>query len=98
MKWKFWEKDEDAVKREIEDIDVKLATLDPHTQGAEYKQLLEIRGVLLGQANEGWVKRIDPNTVLRLGGTLGIVVAIMVFEAYGHIFTSKATMFIPKPL
>lgn len=105
--------------KEIEDLDAKLATLDPHTQGAEYEQLLKIRGLLVEQVEKGycslikeaeydnlvaekpaerWISKIDPNTVLKLVGTLGIAGAIMLFEAYGHAFTSKASSLMPKLL
>lgn len=91
-------KKECAIDREIESLDVKLATIDPHTQGAEYEQLVHIRGLLLEQADKGWVSKIDPNMVLKIVGTLGVAGAIMVFEAYGHIFTSKAASFMPRLL
>lgn len=95
---KFLSKGENAIDKEIADLDAKLATIDPHTQGAEYKQMLEIRSMLVEQADKGWVSRIDPNIVLKLVGTLGIAGAIMVFESYGHIFTSKASSLMPKLL
>ena len=89
---------EDAIRKEIEDIDVKLASLDPHTQGAEYEQLLHIRGLLKEQADQGVLSKIDPNMVLKVVATLGVAGAVMLFEAYGHIFTSKATSFMPRLL
>lgn len=91
-------KGEDAVRREIADIDVKLATLDPHTQGAEYEQLLHIRGILKEQAETGVLAKIDPNMVLKIVATLGLAGMVMLFEQYGHIFTSRATNFMPKIL
>lgn len=91
-------KKEDAIKKEIDALDAKLSTLDPHTQGAEYKQLLEIRGILKDQADTGLLKRIDPNIVIKLIGTLGVAGMIMLFESYGHIFTSKASSLMPKLL
>lgn len=87
-----------AIDKEIEDLDAKLKTIDPHTQGAEYEQLIHIRGLLVEQADQDWVSRIDPNVVIKIIGTLGVAGAIMVFEAYGHIFTSKAAGFMPKIL
>ena len=95
---KLLQSDKGAIEKEIADLDVKLATIDPHTQGAEYEQLLKIRSMLVEQAHKGWVSRIDPNVVLKLVGTLGVAGMIMVFESYGHIFTSKATSFMPKIL
>jgi hypothetical protein len=95
---KLLQRDKGAIEKEISDLDVKLATIDPHTQGAEYEQLLKIRSMLVEQADKGWVSRIDPNVVLKLVGTLGVAGMIMVFEAYGHIFTSKASSLMPKIL
>lgn len=89
---------DDAIRKEIVDLDAKLASLDPHTQGAEYNQLLDIRAKLLEQADNGVLSKIDPNMVLRIIATFGIAGAVMLFEAYGHIFTSKATGFLPKLL
>lgn len=89
---------EDAIQKEIADIDVKLATLDPHTQGAEYEQLLHIRGILKEQAETGTFSKIDPNMVLRVGAAFGLAGLVMLFESYGHIFTSKGVSFMPKIL
>lgn len=95
---KFWKRDEDAIAKEIDDLDAKLSTIDPHTQAAEYEQLLHIREMLKGQAKQGLLDRIDPNMVVKLVGTLGVAGMIMVFEAKGHIFTSKASTLMPKVL
>ena len=95
---KLLRRDKGAIEKEIEALDVKLSTVDPHTQGAEYEQLLKIRSMLVEQAHKGWVSRIDPNVVLKLVGTLGVAGMIMVFESYGHIFTSRASGLMPKIL
>lgn len=42
----------EAIGREIESLDAKLNTLDPHTQGAEYEQLLKIRDMLVKQEEQ----------------------------------------------
>ena len=89
---------QDAIAKEIEDLDVKLRTIDPHTQGAEYEQLLKLRAMLVDQENEAWYRKIDPNTVVKLVGTLGVAGLIMLFEAKGHAFVSKASGFMPKLL
>lgn len=88
----------ETVERELNAIDVKLKTLDPHTQSAEYKSLLEIRAMLLEQRESGILQRVDPNMVLKVLATFGVAGAIMLFEVYGNIFTSKASAFMPKLL
>lgn len=89
---------QDAIGREIESLDAKLATLDPHTEAAEYESLLHIRGMLKEQAEQGFIQRIDPNMVLKVVSVLGIAGLMMLFESYGHIFTSKASSLMPKIL
>lgn len=93
-----WIGKDKALAKEVEDINAKLATLDPHTEGSEYEQLLHIRGILIEQAETSVLAKIDPNMVIKVVATFGIVGAIMLFEAYGHIFTSKAVSFLPKVL
>lgn len=88
----------DALTKEKEDLEAKLATLDPLTQGAEYNQLLDIRAKLDEQSKEGLLKRIDPNTIVKLIGTFGLAGLIMAFEAKGFIFGGKASSLLPKIL
>ena len=95
---KLWKKKEGTIEKEIKDLDVKLKTLDPHTQSAEYEALLHIRSLLKEQAETGVLQKIDPNMVMRVVATLGIAGLIMLFESYGHIFTSKASSLMPKIL
>jgi len=91
-------KEKSKIEKEIEDLDVKLASLDPHTQGAEYEQLLKLRSMLVEQTEKGWTSKIDPNMVMRVLATFGVAGLVMLFEAKGHIFTSKGTSFMPKIL
>lgn len=88
----------DALQKEKEQLEVKLATLDPLTQGAEYNQLLDIRAKLDEQSKEGLLKRIDPNTIVKLIGTFGLAGLIMAFESKGFIFGGKASSLLPKIL
>lgn len=86
----------DALQKEKEDLEAKLATLDPLTQGAEYNQLLDIRAKLDEQSKEGLLKRIDPNTIVKLIGTFGLAGLIMAFESKGFIFGGKASSLLPR--
>ena len=110
---------QDAIAKEIEDLDVKLRTIDPHTQGGEYEQLLKIRDMLVKQEEQevktfklqnevqkelvdpkpqSWLSKLDPNTVVKVVATFGVAGLIMLFEAKGHAFVSKASGFMPKLL
>ena len=95
---KVFKKEQSVIEKEIEDIDVKLKTVDPHTQGAEYEQLLHIRGQLKEQADVGILKRVSPDMWAKIGASVLLAGMVMTFESFGHVFTSKGASFLPKIL
>ena len=85
-----------AVKLEVAKVDERLAKLDPIDDKDKYESLLHIRKLLQEQPDKGILERVDPNMVLKVLATFGVAGAIMLFESYGHIFTSKASAFMPR--
>ena len=96
--WKKEAEKSSFVEVEIEQVEANMKSMNPLTQNEEYERMLHIREELKKQEEQGVLEKLDPNLVLKICSTFGLAVTIMLFEAYGHIFTSKATSFLPKIL
>ena len=64
------------------------------------KKLAEIEAIKRGDGekeNRKRERKIDPNTVLTVGGYIAGMVLIMLFESDGNVITTRALQFLPKP-
>lgn len=88
---------EDAISREIKRLDKRLEEADPLFEEESYAALLARRRELCEMREKPFIERISPDALVKAGTTLAVVVGIMAFESFGHVFTSKASSFIPRP-
>lgn len=88
-------KEKNHLESEIDRIHTRMLEVDPDTE--EYSALFNTFERLLKLQDESRVgNKINPNTLLVVGGNVLCVLVVVGYE-HGHVLASKALQFLTRP-